>query len=82
MNTEELEKKLEENTNRIIANMNELHSHEEMISSNKEQIQKNSYALDILKDYKMENQRLFTVVKSILVLWLLTLCCLVISLLV
>ena len=80
MDIEELKKQLEENTNRIIANMNELHNHEEMISNNKERIEKNSYALEILKDYKEENNRLLTILKIVCVLFFLTICCLIISL--
>ena len=34
MNIEELNKKLEDNTNLILKNMNELHSHEEKINDN------------------------------------------------
>ena len=72
MDIEELKNRLEENTNRIIANMNELHSHEEMISNNYERIQRNSYALDILKDYKSENKRLFIILIIVLFMWFLT----------
>ena len=80
MDIEELKKQLEENTNRIIANMNSLHSHEEMISNNKEQIKRNSYALEILKDYKEENNRLLTTLKIVCVLFFLTICYLILSL--
>lgn len=79
MKLEELKAQLEENTNRIIANMNALHSHEEMITSNKEQIEKNSYALDILKDYKEENKRLFNILKIVCALWFLTICYLILG---
>ena len=42
------------------------------INSNSEKIQENSYALDILKDYKNENIRLFIVTLVILIMWFLT----------
>lgn len=79
MDIEEFTKQLEENTNKIIENMNKLHSHEKMISNNKEQIKKNSYALEILKDYKEENNRLLTILKIVCVLFGLTICYLILS---
>lgn len=57
MNTsiEELEKKIEENTKNIIGNANR-------IESNLSKIQENSYALEIVKDYKRSNQRLYIII--------------------
>lgn len=51
MTIEELEKKLEQNSKHIIENSNR-------IESNLSKIQENSYALEILKDYKQEVERL------------------------
>lgn len=48
----ELEKKIDNNIDKIIQNMNKLHNHEEKINENACKIKQNSYALDILKDYK------------------------------
>ena len=74
MNIEELNKKLEDNTNLIIRNMNELHSHEEKIKTNSERIKQNSLIIDILKDYKKETKILYSIVVflSIVILALLT----------
>ena len=74
MNIEELNKKLEDNTNLIIQNMNELHSHEEKINDNAKKIKQNSLIIDILKDYKKETKILYSIVVflSIVILALLT----------
>ena len=72
MDLEELKAQLEQNTNRIIANMNELHNHEEMISNNSERIQKNSYALEFIKDYKADSKKWFTILLIVLFMWFLT----------
>lgn len=55
MDIKELEKKIEENKQDIISNANR-------IESNLSKIQENSYALEIVKDYKKSNQRLFAVI--------------------
>ena len=57
----ELEVKLDDNAAKIIENMKRLHSHEEQINNNSANIQKNSLALDILKDYKTGSKRLFAI---------------------
>lgn len=59
----ELEKKIDSNMDKIIKNMNKLHKHEEKINDNAEKIESNSYALEILKDYKLENKRLYSIIK-------------------
>lgn len=74
MNIDELNKKLEDNTNLIIQNMNRLHSHEKKINDNAERIKQNSLIIDILKDYKKETKILYSVVVflAIVILALLT----------
>ena len=67
-NVKMLEKKLDDNVELIINNMNKLHSHEEMIYKNATKIKENSYALDILKDYKRETKRLFYIILILLIL--------------
>ena len=59
----ELEAKIDINMDKIIKNMNRLHKHEEKINNNTEKIKNNSYALEILKDYKLENKRLYSIIK-------------------
>lgn len=65
----ELEKKLDNNVELIISNMNKLHSHEEKINKNASQIKENRYVLDILKDYKQDSKRLFYILIIALALW-------------
>ena len=65
MNLEELEKKINDNEERITSN-------ERKIDDHLEKIQKNSYALDILKDYKAETKRLYTILIIILFMWFIT----------
>ena len=77
MELEELEKKIDDNAEKIIANMNKLHSHEEQIEVNSKKIKENSYALEILRDYKVAYKRQFIIIISILVMWALTTCYLV-----
>lgn len=77
MELEELEKKIDDNAEKIIANMNKLHSHEEKIENNSKRIKENSYALEILRDYKKAYKRQFIIIFVILVMWFLTICYLV-----
>lgn len=67
-----LETRIDSNTEKMIANMNRLHSHEEKINANAEKIQQNSYALDILKDYKHGSKRLFITLIIVLFMWFAT----------
>lgn len=66
MSIEELEKQIYDNTTKIIENINK-------IENNKKNIQKNSYALEILKDYKKQNKRLFIILILELIAWIITL---------
>ena len=66
MNIEELEKRLEKNTELIMNNISR-------IENNSKNIQKNSIAFEILKDYKKSNKRLYFVLILMLVLWIITL---------
>lgn len=65
MNLEDLENKIEELENNIISNSNR-------IENNLSKIQENSYALEIVKDYKKSNQRLYIVI-ILLILAIITL---------
>lgn len=74
-----LEEKIDNNAINIIENMNRLHSHEEKINNNFDQIQKNSFALDILKDIQKDsdnlaisNKRFYKLLIIILILWFAT----------
>ena len=58
MSFEELDKKIDDNYNKIMENMNRLHSHEEKIN-------KNTGALEILKTFKEDSHRFF-------IMWLVT----------
>lgn len=66
MNIEDLERKIEKNANKINSNA-------DRINNNLERIEKNSYALDILKDYKEDSKRLFVILIIILCMWFATL---------
>ena len=70
MNLEELDKKIEKNSIEINSNANK-------INSNLERIEKNSYALEILSDYKNDSKRLFIILIIVLVFWFLTIAYLV-----
>ena len=72
MDLEELKAQLEQNTNRIIANMNELHNHEEKINNNAKKIQKNTGALEILHTINNVKKRFF-------VMWFITFIALIVS---
>ena len=55
-----LETKLDQNVEIILDNMNKLHAHDEQIKNNSKRIKKNSYALEILNDYKKDKIILVT----------------------
>lgn len=55
---EQLEKKVDNNYNEILSNMNKLHNHEEKIN-------KNTGALEILKTFKSDSNKFFA-------MWLIT----------
>lgn len=67
-----LETKLDDNVTLIINNMNKLHKHEEKINNNSLKIKENGYALEILKDYKFGNKRLFISLIIVLIMWFAT----------
>ena len=58
MDLEDIKKQLDENSKKIIANMNQIHQ--------------NSGALEILKDFKGDNKRLFTILMMVLFMWFFT----------
>lgn len=72
MDIEELHKKIEHNTNRIINNSKQIKSNANKIGNNAQKIQQNSYALEILKDYKRQNKRLFIILIVMLIIWVAT----------
>ncbi len=74
---QKLETKLDDNVKIIIENMNKLHKHEEKINSNSLKIKENSYALEILKDYKSDKKRLFKISLILLIALIITLFCLI-----
>lgn len=69
---QKLETKLDDNVALIINNMNKLHKHEEKINNNSLKIKENGYALEILKDYKFGNKRLFISLIIVLIMWFVT----------
>lgn len=58
MSYEELERKIEENANKIISNF-------ELINNNSERIQQNTGALEILKTFKADSKKFF-------IMWIIT----------
>lgn len=58
MELEDIKKQLDENTKKIVSNM--------------EQIKQNSGALEILKDFKGDNKRLFVILIIVLFMWFFT----------
>ena len=73
MDIEELQKKVDENADRILNNLEKIATNEKKILDNETKIQKNSMALEILKDYKKQNKRLFVLLIIELVIWIVTL---------
>ena len=65
MSNEELAQKLDENSKKIMENFNE-------IQNNATRIQQNSGALEILRDYKSDSKRWFTILIIVLFMWFLT----------
>lgn len=76
-NVRELEKKLDSNVELILENMNRLHEHEALINKNTSKIKQNSYALEILQDYKEDKKRLYKLLTITTLVWLITLACLI-----
>lgn len=58
MELEEIKKQLDENTKKIVNNMNQIHQ--------------NSGALEILKDFKGDNKRMFIILIIVLFMWFFT----------
>ena len=58
MELEEIKKQLDENTKKIVNNMNQIHQ--------------NSGALEILKDFKGDNKRIFIILLIVLFMWFFT----------
>ena len=73
MNLEDLQKRVDDNADRILYNLEKININEQKILNNETKIQKNSMALEILKDYKKQNKRLFIVLIAELIIWLITL---------
>ena len=66
MKLEDLKRQLDENSKKIIDNMNKVHQ--------------NSGAIEILKDFKDDNKRLFIVLIIVLIMWVITGCYLIYTL--
>jgi hypothetical protein len=73
MNLEDLQKRVDENADRILNNLEKINTNEQKILNNETKIQKNSMALEILKDYKKQNKRLFVILIFELIIWIITL---------
>ena len=58
MDLEDIKKQLDENSKKIIDNMNKVHQ--------------NSGAIEILKDFKGDNKRLFAILIIVLLMWFTT----------
>ena len=72
MTVKELAKQVEENAKRLDTHLEEIKKNGNNISNNQQQIQQNSYALDILKDYKASSKRMFTALIIVLFMWFAT----------
>ena len=68
----EIKEILTGNTNKIIENMEKLHSHDKKITKNAEQIQKNTGALELLHTINNVKKRFFIMWASTFVLLLLS----------
>lgn len=77
MSIEELAKQVEENAKRLDNHLEEIKKNGNNISNNHKKIQQNSYALDILKDYKTGSKRMFIALMTVLLMWFATICYLV-----
>lgn len=77
MTIKELAKQVEENTKRLDEHLEEIKKNGNNINNNQQQIQQNSYALDILKDYKAGSKRMFIALLIVLFMWFATICYLV-----
>lgn len=77
MTLKELTKQVEENTKRLDNHLEEIKKNGNNISNNHQRIQQNSYALDILKDYKAGSKRMFTALIIVLFMWFATICYLI-----
>lgn len=60
MELEDIKRQLDENSKKIINNMNQIHQ--------------NSGALEILKDFKGDNKRIFVILLIVLFMWFSTIC--------
>lgn len=72
MNIEELARQVEENAKRLDTHLEEIKKNGTNISNNHKKIQQNSYALDILKDYKAGSKRMFIALMTVLFMWFAT----------
>ena len=61
MNTEELERRISENTEHIKENLDKIEKNLEKINTNSKNIERNSIAFEILRDYSMfESSTIFS----------------------
>ena len=73
MNLEDLQKRVDENAEKITYNLEKIIKNSEKIIDNEQKIQKNSMALEILGDFKKQNKRLFAILIIELIIWVITL---------
>ena len=72
MSIEELEKRLDANTDKIMLNLKRIEHNANKIDINEQNIQKNSVALDILKEIKGDTKMVVAVLVVVLVMWFAT----------
>ena len=72
MNLEELQKRLDENTDKIMRNLKKIEHNANKIDANSEKIQQNSVALDVLKEIKGDTKMVVAVLIVVLVMWFAT----------
>lgn len=72
MTLEELAKQVEENGKKLDSHLEEIKKNGNKINNNHQKIQQNSYALDILKDYKAGSKRMFIALLIVLFMWFAT----------
>jgi hypothetical protein len=72
MSLEELQKRLDENTDKIMHNLKKIEHNANKIDASSEKIQQNSVALDVLKEIKGDTKMVVAVLIVVLVMWFAT----------
>lgn len=73
MELEELKKRIDDNANQIESNLHQIEENLAKINDNADRIQKNTLALDILRDYKKDKKILISLLITVFILWVITL---------